>query len=436
MLLLEMQTRSSFYKILTLLLCSSACFPLFCLIVKGWVSGVLFFATLIAVILLILPFFKSLPEGMVIKSNLFCRDRLGLFIILFIIAFTLPFFSVALGQFLQGSWNIARFDAPSRYLFAITIFLVIVRYKTVVHLVLDYTIPASTIFTLALIQFVPTTFWSTYPGRLSNHFIDPLIFGQVTLALGMMSFLMIRLNRDRSLWIVLLQLIGGVAGIYLSLRSGSRTGWLAIPLVVFLWALYSIPLARWKTSLLAIVFTVLTILVIYFGSNTMKVRFNDFYTELTNYRWSEMNADTNVGVRISWIRIGWHFFSMRPLSGWGDETLVNNINDPTIAVYASQESRDGVLIAGFHNDFVSNTVRYGVGGLVATIAIFFIPFLFFTYYIGNKQVKSYAIVGMGYVLIQSVSSLSYHVLDFKFMASFYAMMICLLIGIMVNKLKS
>jgi hypothetical protein len=53
----------------------------------------------------------------------------------------------------------------------------------------------------------------------------------------------------------------------------------------------------------------------------------------------------------------------------------------------------------------------------------------------NKQVKSYAIVGVGYVLIQSVSSLSYHVLDFKFMASFYALMICLLIGIMVNKLK-
>ena len=80
-------------------------------------------------------------------------------------------------------------------------------------------------------------------------------------------------------------------------------------------------------------------------------------------------------------------------------------------------------------------MRYGVGGLVATIAIFFIPFLFFAYYMRNKKVKSYAIVGIGYVLIQLISSLSYHVLDFKFMASFYAMMICLLIGIMVNKLK-
>lgn len=431
-----MQTKYNIYKILTLLLCSSACFPLFSLIVKGWVSGTLFFATFIAVILLILPFFKLLPKGMARQSNLFCGDRLSLFIILFIIAFTTPFFSVALGQFLQGSWNIARFDAPSRYLFAITIFLVIVRYRTEVKLVLECTIPASTIITLVLIQFVPTTFWSSYPGRLSNHFIDPLIFGQVALALGVLSLLMIRFNGNRPLWIIFLQLIGGVVGIYLSLRSGSRTGWLAISLVIFLWAVYRMPFTGWKNLLFAIVLTVMTTLLIYFGSNTMKVRFNDFYTELKNYRWSEMNADTNVGVRISWIRIGWHFFSIRPLSGWGDNTLANNINDEAIAVYASQTSRNGVLIAGFHNDFISNAVRYGIGGFVATVAIFFLPFLFFANYLHNEKVKSYALVGIGYILIQSVSSLSYHVLDFKFMASFYALMISLLIGIMVNKLRS
>ncbi len=430
-----MQTKYNIYKILTLLLCSSACFPLFSLIVKGWVSGTLFFATFIAVILLILPFFKLLPKGMARQSNLFCGDRLSLFIILFILAFTMPFFSVALGQFLQGSWNIARFDAPSRYLFAIIIFLVIVRYRTEVKLVLECTIPASTIITLVLIQFVPTTFWSSYPGRLSNHFIDPLIFGQVALTLGMLSLLMIRFNGNRPLWIIFLQLIGGVVGIYLSLRSGSRTGWLAIPLVIFLWAVYRMPFTGWKNLLLAIVLTVMTTLLIYFGSNTMKVRFNDFYTELKNYRWSEMNADTNVGVRISWIRIGWHFFSMRPLSGWGDENLGDHINDSAIKVYASKEAREGPLIAGFHNDFISNMIRYGIGGFLATVSIFLIPFLFFAHYLGNEKVKFYALAGIGYTLIQSVSSLSYHVLDFKFMASFYALMISLLIGIMVNKLR-
>jgi hypothetical protein len=80
-------------------------------------------------------------------------------------------------------------------------------------------------------------------------------------------------------------------------------------------------------------------------------------------------------------------------------------------------------------------IRYGIGGFLATVSIFLIPFLFFAHYLSNEQVKFYALAGIGYTLIQSVSSLSYHVLDFKFMASFYALMISLLIGIMVNKLR-
>jgi O-antigen ligase len=116
--------------------------------------------------------------------------------------------------------------------------------------------------------------------------------------------------------------------------------------------------------------------------------------------------------------------------------MAKNINDDAISVYASKETREGLLIAGFHNDFVSNAVRYGIGGLAATIAIFLIPFLFFAHCLRYKSVQSIAMVGIAYVLIQSVSSLSYHVLDFKFMASFYALMIALLMGITVNKLKS
>jgi O-antigen ligase len=127
---------------------------------------------------------------------------------------------------------------------------------------------------------------------------------------------------------------------------------------------------------------------------------------------------------------------MRPLTGWGDEGMKKNINDEAISVFASKVSREGLLVAGFHNDYVANTVRYGIGGLLATIAIFLAPFLFFVHSLRYKSVQSYAMVGIAYVLIQSASSLTYHVLDFKFMASFYALMIALLMGVVVNKLKS
>jgi O-antigen ligase len=430
------QFKQGNYAVLIFLLCSAACFPLFSLIVKGWVSGVLFFSTLIAVILLLLPFYKHPPEGLRTQSDIFTTDPLGRLSTFFVIAFSLPILSVALGQLLQGSLNVARFDAPSRYLFAVVVFMAITRYRSSVPRVLELAVPAASVITLALISFVPVTFWSAYPGRLSNHFIDPLIFGQIALALGVISLLMMRFNEKRVSFITLLQLIGAIAGIYLSIRSGSRTGWLGIPLLVFFWVMHYSMLSRWKTALLAVTAVGLLMSALYFGSSGMRPRLNDMYLETINYHWNKMNPDTNVGVRISWMRIGWHFFSIHPLSGWGDQSLEKNINDEAIAVYASKASRDGILIAGFHNDFVANAVRYGIGGFIATVGIFLIPLLFFTYCLRYKKVESYAMAGFGYVLIQSASSLSYHVLDFKFVASFYALMVSVLLGVIVNKMKT
>jgi O-antigen ligase len=430
------QSKQGIYSLLNLLLCSAACFPLLSLIVKGWVSGILFFATLCSAVLLLLPFYKRLPEDLRTTSTIFSADPLGRLSTFFVIAFALPMLSVALGQLLQGSLNVARFDAPSRYLMALVVFVAIVRYRSAAPRVLELAIPAATIITLFLIPYVPATHWSTIPTRLSNHFIDPLIFGQVALALGVMSLLLIGSSEKRPWYITLFKLIGGVVGVYLSLRSGSRTGWLAIPFIIFLLIVYYSPFSRWKTMLLAILMTGLAITAIYLSSNTVKDRVGEAYLDLTQYRWNAMNPDTSLGERIGWARIGWYFFSMRPISGWGDGSIEQNINDDAISVFASKVSREGLLIAGFHNDYVANTVRYGIGGLLATIAIFLAPFLFFIHSLRYKSVQSYAMVGIAYVLIQSASSLTYHVLDFKFMASFYALMIALLMGVVVNKLKS
>jgi O-antigen ligase len=430
------QSKQGIYGLLNLLLCSAACFPLLSLIVKGWVSGILFFATLCAAVLLIVPFYKRPPEGLRTISAIFSADPLGRLSTFFVIAFILPILSVALGQFLQGSWNVVRFDAPSRYLFALVVFVAIARYRSAAPRILELAIPAATIITLILIPYVPAAFWSTMPSRLSNHFIDPLIFGQVALALGVMSFLLIDSSEKRPWYIRLFQLIAGVVGVYLSLRSGSRTGWLAIPFIIFLSVMHYSPFSRWKTAILAIVISGLAMTAFYLSSNTVKERVGKGYSELSSYQWNAINSVSSLGDRISWIRIGWHYFSMRPLSGWGDKGMDDNINDDAILVYASKETREGLLIAGFHNDYVANAVRYGIGGFVATVGIFLMPLLFFAYCLRYKSVQSYAMVGIAYVLIQSVSSLSYHVLDFKFMASFYALMIALLMGVVVNKLKS
>lgn len=429
------QSKPGLQKMLTLLLCSAACFPLFSLIVKGWVSGVLFFASLIAIVLLSLFAAKKIsPEEKGAHFSLPTKSltRLTLF---FVIAFCLPLLSVFVGQLLQGAWTASRFDAPSRYLLAILIFFAIASFGSALRQVLEFTIPAASIITVLLIPYVPVTVWSSYPGRLSNHFIDPLIFGQLCLALGVLSFLTIGINGKRPWLVTLFKLIAGAAGFYLSLRSGSRTGWLAIPLILFIWIAYYSPLNRWKTVLLALIATGCAVFVLYFGSNTIKTRMDAMWTEATAYQWNAMNPDTSIAHRISWMRIGLYYFLMRPVSGWGNASLADHINDASIATFSSQASRAELLAVGFHNDFVANAVRYGIGGLLATLAVFLAPLVFFAYCLRFKSVASFAIMGLAYVLIQSVSSLSYHVLDFKFMASFYALMVSVLIGIMINQLR-
>jgi O-antigen ligase len=251
-----------------------------------------------------------------------------------------------------------------------------------------------------------------------------------------MSLILVNSSEKRPWYIKLFQLIGGVVGVYLSLSSGSRTGWLAIPFIIFLSIVHYSPFSRYKTIILAILISGLVITAFYLSSNTAKDRVAGAYSDITKYQWSAINPESSLGERISWIRIGWYYFSMRPLSGWGDEGMDQNINDDAISVYATKVTRHGLLVGGFHNDFVANAVRYGIGGLVASIAIFLAPLLFFAHCLRYKSVQPFAMVGIAYVLIQSVSSLSYHVLDFKFMASFYALMIALLMGVIVNKLKS
>ena len=429
-------SKSGLHKALILLLCSAACFPLFSLIIKGWVSGVLFFASLIAIVLLSLFAAKKIsPEGEGVHLSLQIESLTRLTTFVVIIAFCLPLLSVLVGQLLQGAWTVSRFDAPSRYLLAIIIFIAIAYFGSALRQVVEFTIPAASVITVLLIPYVPVTVWSSYPGRLSNHFIDPLIFGQVSLALGVLSLLTIGLNGKRPWFVTLFKLIAAGVGFYLSLRSGSRTGWLAIPLILFVWIAYYSPLNRWKTALLAIIITCCVMLALFFGSNTIKSRMNAMWTEVSSYQWNAINPDTSIGHRISWMRIGLHYFLMRPVSGWGDESLSSNINDESIAVFSSKASREELLAVGFHNDFVANAVRYGIGGLLAILAIFMVPLIFFAYCLRYKPVASFAMMGLAYVLIQSVSSLSYHVLDFKFMASFYALMVSVFIGVIINKLR-
>jgi heme A synthase len=77
-------------------------------------------------------------------------------------------------------------------------------------------------------------------------------------------------------------------------------------------------------------------------------------------------------------------------------------------------------------------VRYGILGIFSLFMLFAAPLIFFWRYRQNHQVLLFTRLGIAYVIFQAIGSLTYHILDFKFMASFYSMMIVVLVSLIVN----
>jgi len=79
---------------------------------------------------------------------------------------------------------------------------------------------------------------------------------------------------------------------------------------------------------------------------------------------------------------------------------------------------------------MTNAVRSGIWGVIATLAVFLVPFvLFCKAFRSTSSVRSAnALLGLTFVVCQLVSGLSTEVLNLKFTASFYAILIACLCG--------
>ena len=408
-------------------------FPLFSLVIKGWVSGILFLSCALAVYLYFQTWVSEPKSCQLIQDFRSLPYVPKLFFCLLCLIFCLPFFSVLLSQALLNDWSIARYDGPIRYILSLLIFFTIFQFKTLVSTFIPYVFPIAAIATFTFLPFFPQTGWAiAHPNRLTSYFIDPLIFGQLSLVFGALSFFSIGFTKKHNLFVTLFKIVGGIAGFYLSLKSGSRTGWPAIPFLVIIFILC----ATGKLRLKLIVIAIALLFASYQSSSAVRERVNTTTHEIAVYKWDSVNKHTSVGARISFIRIGLYYFSMRPISGWGNQSLEPYINDPEVTAYASQETRDELMRVGFHNDFVNNMVHFGMLGLISTILVFIIPLCFFIYCIAKKIAISYSIIGIAYIFIQSISCLTYHILDFKFMASFYALLIAILMGIVMREFRN
>ena len=162
-----------------------------------------------------------------------------------------------MGQLLRGEFYPPNFDAPLRIAFCAPILMAISRgwlYKDgeqpITFLWMKYCFPLTLIWT-----FTYRPSWTMNWGAhvITTYFVDVLSFGSLTLLFALLSFAALTFFWSRLSWLSrFISIASCLIGLYLSVKSGSRTGWLNMPVFLIIWALgFSLPTyGRPKTLLI------------------------------------------------------------------------------------------------------------------------------------------------------------------------------------------
>ena len=400
--------------------------PVFLLTVKHWTN------------LVVLVVFVGSLFFLLQKKEFSNQDNNELRHWRWIIALTLtgPVLAVGMGQLLRGEFYPPNFDAPLRLALCAPIFIAISHgwlcreaNDPIIFLWMKYTFPGMLLWT-----FIDRPSWSTSWGadRITTYFVDVLSFGSLTLLFSLLSVAALSFFwRNLSITHRIFLFSAILSGLYLSVMSGSRTGWLVLPLFLFIWFRY---FARFqygiKKAILGVLMLIGGILLFLPLQPVFVEKIYLALSEISNYHWNSLNPNNSVGMRISFYRMAFFYLFENPFKGWGDLGWMELMNSPEISQYATAFSRDFPK-NGFHNEVLTSAVRSGIWGLISSIALLFIPLVFAV----NIQSKStcYTLKFLTLFLLffmthLIVAGMTTEVTNLVFLSSFIGLSLSIFIG--------
>jgi len=399
-------------------------FPITFMTVRHGVHASLFALLLIAFIV----FFQNKP----VRFHVVDKNDL-----IILLSFCGLLFAFLLGQLFRSKMHMAAFDGPSRIVFAGFVFLLLKSRQIPYIKILDVAIPVGLLCVLTAVTLNPSVYWGE---RFATYFVDPNTLGSQTFILALIVFLSIAPGQGESRWLVLLKLMGGVAGIYVSIYSGSRGAWLAGPFIFLLFLLvrlgdfwgaqgaerFNITL---QTSLIIIASIVLFFLAFYF-SDAVSSRVISGYHEIHNW-FTGKNLDSSAGTRLSIWTFSFQFASESLLFGYGEEkNMMQLLSNSPLNIPANKIAIGTMATTGPHSDILSKLLSSGLFGLIAYLCLLFVPFYFFYAHRNSllADKKRAARMGVYYITGVFIAGLSNEQLSLKYLCTFYGLMTATLLA--------
>ena len=388
-------------------------YPVLLLTVKGGMSASLFLLVAFSIYLLSGPAKGSIRQDM-------DRD-----LALFSLAMSATFISVSLSQIYHMDSSARAFDSASRFLFSIPIFFVLRNMDFKAIGILQYGFPIGAISIGIIILLTGQKIFA------HSSFLIHIHLGDLALMLGFLSIFSINWTQKDSHILEGLKALGMTAGIYISLLSGARGGWAAIPAFFLVWILLSPKFSSGAAARLGFASAVIVLAagLSYFLVDIVHLRVDAAISDLTS-----VTPDTSLGIRFQLWGAAIQLFMQNPIFGVGAEGFgmaMDGMSDSGMITKIAAEIGKGEV----HSYYFATLARFGLFGLVSVISLFFIPLWMFYKATHSRHDFHRVAARMGLVLVLGfmIFCVSVEMFNLKMIATFYGVTVAVLLAAATNR---
>ncbi|MFM0045051.1 O-antigen ligase family protein [Paraburkholderia sediminicola] len=272
--------------------------------------------------------------------------------------------ALVLQQLLLGYWMPRQFDPLSRFVFALPLFLLLRQFPSRNLRTIGWGCAAGAVGAgiWALVDQLRGG-W-TDVSRLNNYYTNAIPFGDTALLLAFLAIFTLGWDGPRDWRVLTLKLLALFSGGYASYLSGTRGGWLAIPVFVILLGCQFHWFAHKKRLLIAALAIVVCSAAL-LSTERVATRVEAATADFALLRHGDDN--TSVGLRLQLWQASWRLFTEHPVYGVGKGKLVNALGD--LAKHG--EAKDEIVNERAHSDFFSTIAETGVLGTLCLILLYF-----------------------------------------------------------------
>jgi len=288
-------------------------------------------------------------------------------------------------------WDLGSrgFDRPGRLLWAVPVLLLILRYPP----------RLSWLWSGLAVGAIGAGSWAMWLKMAEGiervgGFLHPIQFGNLSMLMGVLccAGLGWAATRQRRVGWVALLLLGVVMGMIGSFMSGSRGGWVGLPVVGFV--LYrgygrQLPLGVKAGAVGAVL---LLVAIVYGLPQTgVQQRVDEAVSDISLYV-SGGERDTSLGLRFEMWRGAAQLIQERPLLGWGESGYRNAMEA------LGEQGVISPMAAEFghaHNEFIDAFAKRGLVGLGVLLLLYMVPIRLFASGLTHQDyaLRSLAVAG-------------------------------------------